>query len=356
MKITIIFYRTIISLVVAANTNGYVSHSRALGGLFDYAGKSVALVSCDADAISGMENVTCEFDTTASSDVSVLHAEITLGDCESSGLRNSAATSYQDSDADQHVTASTIDNTITADDRNQATVNRTYCARADVIDKEYELSVLAKLVELEVTYNFAQDGTFQVVGINTDIFGASKADAISTRSVLLYAKDNDCENKGTSSQTSYKIGDTLTICVWTNDADVQITSFFDVVMNIRSPTVGTVIALPNFVTEEIIPHTAEASMKTLLISSIYDYLGGDQGEISIDGKVELDYQRRRISDNKERFLRGKDSALFSLKVALSGRETIVPAVARSQLKSGDRRLGGVGLSITAIVLGSLAMI
>jgi hypothetical protein len=230
------------------------------------------------------------------------------------------------------------------------------------------MSVLAKLVDVTVTYTYDQEGGF-TTEVQTEAWNPETTSATANRAANLDSIDNTClslegENPGSSFKDTYNIQDVLTLCVWTGDEDVDLSlSLDDVTVEVldADDEVGVVASFPpdpliSLITTSVNGgEVGEVELSFLLIPRIWDFLRGAAGSLEIKGNVELTYYTpvpsRRLSGSNKRVLQEQETAPFTLEVELAEKD--MPAVTQSEEDSGSQ---GLGLGVAAIASAFVAMV
>lgn len=230
---------------------------------------------------------------------------------------------------------------------------RFMCFRSDVFSDDGSgtlMSVGAIKYEVEVTVEFARDGTFSVVSIQAAPFVASNASATASRAEAIDAYR--CDEEGNDASGLVTIGSTLHVCIFSTNGDVSVavTSLVlqDSLSNIlTTPVDGT--DGPNFVTsiseKSVTGRSATVQVvSTLMVPSIFDQAGGEV--ISAAGTASVTYTRRVLQKTSSHNLQAvMETSEFEIEFNLMAQD--FPAIATMDLESGalNGHLRGIGVVI-----------
>lgn len=311
--------------------------------------------NCDASAYTdGDEDLTCAASIDIDVDDGILKVAIQPGTC-SVGNWPDTSGGPDERTSNDNVSAS-IDVDITASEISVAALNQggkiksvitSHCFRADFYPKESgstsNTSAAAKKWDVTTNYTFYMEGDFDVE-VTTEAFTPALASESTTRQVTVSANNNVCGV--TASAGPYSINTVLTVCVSVIDVDVDIADIKDVKIQGISPEVDVVYAnsAPSFVTVVSGNDTKEITIKTLLVSGIFDSLGGSSGTVTLVGTALLTYTDRRLSDKKRSLKEGEETAPFSIEIEIEGGD--VPKIAQQEEMDGSQRIG-VGIAAVA---------
>lgn len=188
---------------------------------------------------------------------------------------------------------------VTAEDKNTegGVVEKVFCVRSDVmsaIDASGTLmNVDAKKMEVTLSLNFAQTGSFTIADLSTAVFDAESAQAEGTRSVPLTAYQ--CDEDGVASSNGLTVGDILHICIEISSTDVDVTltkieslDLKNIQAIIRSPIVDGNV---DFISTQDCTAGNKCIVGTLMIPSILDEYSNSI--IQVLGVASIEYSRRR---------------------------------------------------------------
>lgn len=248
-----------------------------------------------------------------------------------------------------------IENDIDISRKNIGTVTLNYCLRADLYDDSNpNFSVGARKVDLTLEINYDNEGNFNVTSIQTSEFVASDVDSSATRSVGIEIYKDSCsygceivtgeDSCFNSEENRAKIGDTITLCLKADAADVELRGIESAKVDAGNAFSSDIVSFEgdgtpgrdNFVTTTSVAN-GEVTIKTLLIPAYYDALnGGADASLKLSGTALLNYiqsngrqrdllgsrgaHHRRLQ-NENQVLDGEISP-FSVKIPLDKLDTI----------------------------------
>jgi hypothetical protein len=214
-----------------------------------------------------------------------------------------------------------INELITAEQRNTGSVLLEFCLRADVHADGFPSSLLAFKMSLGITLNFddessinLNDSSFTIEVVTAD-FAETTVDYTSNRGVGISAILGECAAPG--NEGPYTSGSTLKFCVKSVDSDVVISSLNNVSFTDLNgnPIVGVIDASgkPSFVTAIDGINSKEVDVSTMMVTTIFDQ-GYGGTTINVQGTVSVTYVNQ--ANRRRRQLEAVERRPFALKIAV----------------------------------------
>jgi hypothetical protein len=257
-----------------------------------------------------------------------------------------------------------INELITAEQRNTGSVLLEFCLRADVHAAGFPSSLLASKMSLGITVNF-QDESGIILndsssGFTIEVVTADLSETIvdytDKRGVSISAFLGECASPG--DEGPYAIGSTLKFCVKSIDSDVIVSSLNDVSFTDLegNAILGITDASgePSFVTVIDGIDSKEVDVATKMATTIFDQ-GYGGTTINVQGSVSVTYVDQAIGNRRQ--LKTEESQPFAFKIAVG--ETAVEETetyySNSTALSGNVVVGVIiaGVAVVGLVLVSV---
>ncbi|KAL7467209.1 hypothetical protein ACHAXS_007457 [Conticribra weissflogii] len=355
----------------------------ASADLAAYQAVAIAGQDCEASAAEGTDTLQCTFAATAVPPEANTLSKITAGSCADPANASFTVSETSTSSGIVGVETPLLPMDVSDAEKNCATpimkdgkpvceVTKTACARADVVDIAQQVSVNAAMMDVEVTYYYATDGTFEV-SVDTAAFDPESVSADATRTVGIQVWKGDCASAtceitaaGSDCYGSdpLEIGSSMVLCVIPEDQDVKVTGLQTVTVTpapagAEAMTVVAADGSTNFVTTVVLESGGRgATLSTLMIPLYYDEQLGEAGSVAVAGTALLEYIsstpttagpiRRQLEVSLDRVLQAvEERTPFVVSVPLGKKET--PQVAQMEvLESAASGMAGVGLAGAAV--------
>ena len=268
---------------------------------------TIDLQSCMATLTSNVTSVNCTFLTPTNFTVQAELSDIACADFTypaSGGVVTD--TGINDT---LSVTTTFSEDSITLFEKNNLTqAIRTYCARCDIFhvltdepDAE-EISVIAKKVNLTVTFNYTKEAFFTIDNIQTEVYEAEVASSSATRQVSLNAYQ--CNSDVILDQYPVNVGTVMNLCIETGDDEAADVTIADIEYLGFEGETGTVVepildGETNFITEYncTLNGGRMCHVKTLMVPNIFDEYGDQPmkvvGIVGVEF-VEIDADARNL--------------------------------------------------------------
>jgi len=347
-----------------------------------YQSVTIAGQDCEASASESGDTLQCTFATSAIPPSANTLSKITAGSCDDAANQSFTVSETSTSSGIVGVETPLLPISVSDAEKNCAApimkdgkpvceVTKTACARADVVDIAEQISVNAAMMDVDITYYYATDGTFEV-SVDTAAFDPESVSADATRTVGIQVWKGDC---GTAAceitaagsdcygEDPLEIGSSMVLCVVPEDQDVKVTGLRTVTVapapaGAEAMTVVAADGASNFVTTVDLEEGGRgATLSTLMIPLYYDEQLGAAGSVSVAGTALLEYVsttpttsgpvRRKLEVSLDRVLQAvEERTPFFVSVPLGRKD--VPQVAQMEVVESGAGVAGVGLAGLAV--------
>lgn len=259
-----------------------------------------------------------------------------------------------------------INDLISAEQRNSGSVLLEFCLRADVHAPGFPSSLLASKMSLGITVHFEDESSIvlgdSTSGFSIDVvtadFSESSAGYTTERGISVGAILGECATPG--DEGPYELGSTLKFCVKSTDSDVVISSLDNVSFSDLdgNPILGITDSAgePSFVTTLNGLDSKEVDVATMMTTTIFDQ-GYGGTTIKVQGTVSVTYIDQP-PNARRRQLKTEEIQPFTLKISVGESATQAETYYdRSATPAGNIAIGAIiaGVAIVGLVVISATM-